>query len=399
MKKLLILLLYLSNTLNINAQGYHKVILTDVKFLSRQTPNDSKESFPNYFVDQLFTENILSNIGSMVRERYNAQRVEYALPGVIEYKFGSFADGTRLNKFASAPAIGNIFVSIESIVQFSSSVNGKTFYKLITEVNSIDGKGKKVYHFINKIPFSIKTNDSITGLEKISKGDLFNLYLDGVQNALIGKHKKLEPRIYIKPTSTYYKEFLANSEKLYMIPGNNIYNYGKTIETSNKIVLEFKYNMWRSIGGNISGNILDNSNRIKDEYKLSNLFTKEDYLVKLSGGSSNLFNILTIGSEFKIEFNKGYVKVGSFIVTDWNRIEGNFNGNNFIVNQNPIYAVQEIYKSGTLIALVNSTENKKTIFLKKDTSEQELGELFNLIFAWDFTMMLKQKAKTDHRVQ
>jgi len=396
MKKTFLLFIGLTFFVNNYGQVFQKAIVTDVKFLSRQTFIESRESFPNYFIDQKFTDAILVNVGNMIAKKFQTQNVEYTIPGVVEYKFGAFGDRIRLKQFSSAPNIGNIFIAVETIIQFQSMINEEIHYKLTTEVSALNGKGKKVFSFKNDIPFLVNPNDSITGPTKLSKRDFFNLYLDGLQAALDGKQKKLELRGYKKPTNDHYKEFITNSEMFYMIPGDNIYSYGRELTTLQK-VLEFKYNIWRSLGGAITGNIFDNSNKLKEGYNLSNLFKNEDYIVKVTGGSSILLDVLTIEKEFKIEFIKDKQSIGSFVITDWNRIEGNFKGNNYSVILIQDFNVLEVYKQGTMIALINNPENKRTIFLAEGFTEEDLGDLFNLSFAWDFTMALKQKADSENR--
>jgi hypothetical protein len=396
-----IILLFLP--LSTFSQKYTEAVVTDVNFLRRTIEGINEYTFPFYFENEERNQLVLNEIKNQIKLKYNIDDVAFNYNS-IKYKEAMFEPKTNLKNYNKKGHDKTLFLSIESILQLGTSIstsnNHRTVYRLTTSVNVVDNKNKSKYKFRNNIPFYIKLDNDefIYAPEEINKEDFFKLYVDGICAAFDGKEKKSKKRKFIKPTSNYYDNFMNSAEKRYIYFENKSYLLGKPNEEPSDALI-FNYSLWKSMGVNEYDLGFFKKNNDKSGYKLQNLLNEEDYVVKFTTSSGELFNFISTSSGVEIQFLQEKSNIGSFNLDEWTEIDGDFDGINYRAVYTPEYDVTEIIANNNLIGIFKDLTDKRLIYLNKSISRKEYGNIFNLLFAYDFAIMLKEKNEAETNME
>ncbi len=377
-------------------QKYEKAVITDVNYiLQLGGTTTNTDNFPFYFYYPEFIADIHSDIRKYTKEKFQVDSVEFYLPDSVFYTQAYFAPELKVRDAAkSSHDKSVVYISVETLIRESAIINGVFLYKMITRVKAYRGGGKKLYKFKNQIPFETYRWEEITGNLLISENDFYTFYFDGLEMAFSGEIAKVEKRYIEQPPTTHYADFLQNSEKFYMIREKRKVSYGKDMKNLNEII-SFRVNPLNVLDDELDfGNIFE-GNFINDGCYLKNNFKNEEYKVKLKGGENTLFNFLTVSKDIEINFlDKEKEEIGKFTFSSDDVMNGRFGDREYKMLWNYEYDVAEI-SSDVMLMLINILDGTKIIFVRKDISEQELGDIFNLIFAYDFALAAKLKAEAN----
>lgn len=392
MKKIFVVILSFIMIGVIYCQKYDKAIVTDINYLRRESIHVHKETFPFYFHHQEFIDDIQADIKKYVQERFKVKTVEFRAPGKVTYKGDYIAPKINAPDIAKNSSKKNVvYIGVESILQMRSVTNNMAIYEFITRIKAYNSDGKKVHKFKNRQPFAIMIGEEITGPVELAENDFYALYFDGLALAFEGKKKKTQRIYFNKPITNHYDDFLKNAEKYYITRGKKDYTYGRDMNNQSTVI-NFTTNFWQSRDGEFDLGNLFESNEVNNGYNLTNHYQKEDYIVKLSGGETTVLNFLSFSSDIKIVFKKGRKEiVGEFSYGDYDDLEGSFRDKNYHINWNEKYNCAEVYHESKKIILINELPDKKVLYVDNNVNDEQLGDVFNLVFIYDFSVLVREE--------
>jgi hypothetical protein len=359
-----------------------------------------KESFPFYFHHPEFITDIQSDIRKFVNEKFGADLIIFRLQDSVYYTESMLAPEIHSRKLAEQSYDRNtVFISVETMVIEAFIVNNTYVYHMITRVKAYRGKGgRKVYRFKNIIPFETYRGEEISDIEKMKEQDFYAFYFDGLKMAFEGKTKKTEKRYIEQPATKHFAEFRHHSDKFYLVQNYHEFMFGANMDSLKK-VLSYKTKHLYSMDGELDfGNIFE-GNFINNGFNLKNHISGQEHKVQIKGGINTLLNLLSIEKDIEINFyNKNKEVIGEFTFDAESTMKGKFENRTYKAKWNFEYFVLEIYSGEDMVLLVNYLDDRKILFLKKDTPEIILNDLFNVIFAYDYAVetMRKAEAKADN---
>lgn len=383
MKPISIVLIIFLFTINlIQAQVYQKAIVTDVNYMVRTGAIVNTSTFPFYFHYPEFVKDVHIDITKHVKERFGVDTLLFLLPDSIDYYENWVAKKTIAKKQGSLFAENEaIYISVETLIQESAMINGVYILKFTTRVKAYKKGGKKVYSFINHIPFEVWTDEEeIYGDAQMKEEDFYAFYFDGLKLAFEGKEKKIDKRYIQQVPTTYYKSFFSEAKKFYLKSQDFEYSYGPGRDEL-KPVFSFNYSRlrvyvqihdWKRVDGNTFSEI---------GFKIYNKFKHVDYNLYYEKEVKKDSNYYAI----QINFLDSARNVVSELYVDYEYIlEGKISDREYKVNWNGNYGVTEIRAKGEMIALIRILDDLRIIWIKDSTTEEQLGDIFELIFAYDF---------------
>jgi hypothetical protein len=159
-------------------------------------------------------------------------------------------------------------------------------------------------------------------------------------------------------------------------------------------VLEFNTSNWYNIDDEFGFGILFEINKIKKGYYLQNKLKNEHYLVKLKNVYNSTFDFLLVSSKVSVMLHTTDTnKLGEFTYND-GKLEGNLDNEHYTINWNEDYNAAELRSGDQLIVLFKYLNDRIVFYLHNTLTEKQLGDLFNLIFIYDFSDLVQQKLKT-----
>lgn len=392
MRNIYTLIYALLITTGLAAQKYSKAIITDVNYLRRTSTSVDGYSFPFYFNNKILVKEIHETIKEQARKKFKINEVEFLSPDAIKYVDDIFSPALNVrDKALKDNEKGTIYIAVETIMQENVVINNVVNYKLTTRVKAYNYKGRKVYKFKNNIPFITTVGDEITGRVEMGEKDFFTFYMDGIAEAFRGKDKKTKKRFINKPPTSHYDDFISETEKFYLVPTNKGYAYGKDLNNLQDVI-GFSGNFWHTSRSEFDIKKLFKGNTVNEGYNLSNFFQKQDYLVKLKGGENTFLNFLTVSSDVEIEFRKNRKEfVGYFTYDSSDLLEGQFNNEKYLVKWVPEFNCAEVFCNREKIIVINELPDRKVAYIHKSLNENQLGDLFNVMFAYDFAAAIYEK--------
>lgn len=390
MKKVCVIIGLSILQLNAIAKEINKVIITDFQFYVRTSETVSENSFPNYANNPFFIKDISQEIKLLAREKFEVDTTVFLLPDSIEIKYGETPDDFRQKEYPGED--GTLRVAIRTMISVSHRTEFELVYKFITIVQARNSKGRIVYRFRNKIPFVALVGKEITGEIEMKQDDFYNFFFDGMRAAFYGQDPKLKKRYIFKPTTQSYGNFLVNSEEFVMLQEENILRFGKDTGSTRK-VLEFDLSLlsdYQLPGEGLEG-IFSGINTNK-EIKLINYFNKKEYKIKLIGAKNLFLSIIQSKGQVELELYIDHDNVGQFIYDIEDNLIGDLHRNSYLVKWSETHDVIEIFAKDFLIALVKNWSNRQIIYLEKYITEKQLGDIFTLLFLYDFALLIREEA-------
>lgn len=383
-------------TTSVFSQKYQKAVVTDVNYFIESGAMANSDNFPFYFQHPEFITDIQDDIKKYIHEKFGIDTVIFQNPGTIWHSEGFLPPELKARDLAKKQAGKNVlYVGVETVLKEAAIINGTFLYKMITRVKAYKKGGKKVYKFKNQIPFETYRGEEITGHIQMKEQDFYAFYFDGLEMAFSGKVKKVDRRYLEQPPTDFYNDFLNNAEKFYMVRESNGYSYGNNMESLSEI-LAFKGDLLNAFGKELDLGNLFEGNFINEGYMVKNFLKDKDYRVKLKGGENTLFNFISVSKDIEIDFSDMEKKeVGKFTYKSNDEMNGQFQGDNYQFIWNNEYNVVEVRTDNEKIILINDLGDRKVVFVRKNITEKELGDLYNLIFAYDFALAAKIKAEAN----
>ncbi len=401
MKKIYLLLFSLCFVGQLLSQTYKQAIITAVHYSVQQSAEASMgEAFPFYFHHQEFTQDIFSDIEKFTKSSFKVDKVVFSEP--MQVQTSSSFMRPSLNAKATAQAEKDpetVYIEVLTFLNLRHVTNGIPVYGFHTFVSAFNFKGKEIYHSKITIPFETLRGEEIADQVMMGEEDFYAFYLEGLEQAFASEDKKIEKRYVMKPTAGYYQDFVASSEKFYMTRIPKGYAYGRNIDETRE-VLTFKSSFWKNSETSYNFEGVVSGNWLKEGYRMMNHLNNEEYLVKLKGGETTIFNFLSATSPVEVEFrDMAKTEIGNLTFNWDDALTGSFQSKDYRVKYNPVYFCSEVYSGNQLIALLNYLPDFTVIFVHQTATEEQLADLFNLIFVWDFSINLRQQLEAGKEQQ
>lgn len=376
-------------------QGYKKAVVTDVVFVRQTNTAVNSLSFPFYFHHKDFMSDVQSDIKKYLGLKFGVDSVEFSLPDSISYYSGYFPK--KLNTKEKAKVLGGgdkkiLFVSIETKIQQWVEISGVNTYRFITEINIYNGKGKLFYRFKNIIPFETYSGEEVSGNAQMSDFDFYVFYFDGIKSVFEGQVKADEKRYVSRPLTEKYNDFAAYSEKFYMTFANTTYNYGSDIEKLAQ-VLNLNNNNLVAGAGYFNFGLVFESNMITDGIFLENKFLDKKYKVQLASGSKYVYTYANPATALKFYSVNQSTDTATMYVYDRNGTltAGSNDSTQYKLMYNSGLNCLEFLHNDILFAVINELDDKKVILVSNYVSESQLGEMFNMLFVYEYAMAIENK--------
>lgn len=387
MKTHTLLIILTSVTISLNAQNfisqaYTKVIVTDINYTLRCFEGVNEELFPLYFYHQEFIDDIQSDIGSYISEKFRIDTVLFLNPGTVNDKISLMPVRTKAKQISESEDKRTLCLAVETTLQFSGTYLNVSVYHFITRVRAFS-KGEQVYKFTNRIPFTPILGDDISGMTVLGEQDFYALYFEGLKMAFEGQVKKAERWYIPKPPTPYYEAFVSQSNKYYLVSRKNVYLYGTSLDSLKETIV-FSDKFFNGIDGEV---VLDNilgMKTVQDRYYLINKRTNEEYSIKILASGGKAFNFFDVTSGADITIKKSDKEDAGSFHYSYGLLEGNFKDKNYRIDWKPEFHSAELFVDGELMMLINELKDRKVLFLHNSYTEIELADIFNLAFIYDF---------------
>lgn len=373
-------------TNHLQAQSYKTAIITDVNYLVKQGGFVNKESFPFYFHHLEFVQDVHKDIQKYVQEKYKVDSVLFLQSDSIYYYESIAALKTKAkSKAISSSNKESIFISVETLVHEYSALPSTCIYHFTTTVKAYNAKGKKIYSFSNHIPFEVWSEEDIYGITQMKEEDFYAFYFDGLQYAFEGTLKKTDKRYIIQAPTNHYNGFCSQAEKIclrktfsnYYFFRNDLYKV-KRVLSSSEITENRMY---------FDKNLTEEYklNKTLGKFKLSNRYSKNDCIISFiegfemdPNGKNPVKNINVFQQDSSL------VLLGSFLYDQNYRMEGNSGTNYYTFEWKKNYEIAEVKVNNELIMLIKMLSEYDIIWVKNSISTKQLGEIINLMFAYNF---------------
>lgn len=362
------------------SQDNKKLLVTEVNYLRRPGKFVNSETFPFYFHHKEFIKDVHSDIQKHLEKRFGKLNVEFLTPDSIYYTEALIAPATSVRQIAkSKSTIADYYASVETMLGESSEINGVINYSFNTKVKVYNNKGQQLFKFRNKIPFVVTLDESIVGKAEISETDFYTFYLDGLEMAFGGDVQVADKRYIVKPPTNNYDEFLGLSEKFYLQRKGKEYFYGASSQNLQSI-----YSFSEVVNNEDVVLFFFNDYVVHDKYNVYNNFTGDSMLIKLKTDEVKFESIQDdIGSVIIEAFNKEN-KEGRFFAVDYSEYAGELLEYEFSVKWNEEFLVHEIFIDDALMFLLYDFNEEQIIHIHRSVNEEQLGQLFNLVFMFDY---------------
>jgi hypothetical protein len=384
-------LLILSGNFSLGQQ-YKKAVVTDVVFVRQTNVHVTNQSFPFYFHHKNFVADVLGDIEKFIKLKFLIDSVEFSVPDSITYYADFLPHSIKLK--AQAKQLGGkdvLYVSVETILQEGASVNGLTSYRFVTNINIYTGKGRLYYRFKSIIPFENYDGEDIPGVVQMSDYDFYAFYFDGIQRAFEGTTKRESKRYVAKPLNDKYLTFSENAEKFYLNFAGHSYNYGSDFENLVE-VLSLKNNNLVAGTGYFNFSLAFESNMVTEGIILNNKVHKKNYQVKLRTGENYIRKYVNPYEPIIIDYIGPTKDTSASFVSDRKlTFTGTFDSDYYKLVSNDYHNYFELYRNDSLIALINEMDDRKVILLDNFVTEIQLGDIINLMFAYDYSMAVEDK--------
>lgn len=368
-------------------------VVTNVDYFISNSYGINSKSFPFYFYHKEFIADVLSDISIHVKEKFSLDTVLFLDPNKINYSEGTFAPSQNGKEIAKTSGVrGNLYIQIRTSITDRIVINGASGYSFVTKVKVFDHRGKTKYKFKNEIPFVVTEGDEITGIVEIAEQDFYAFYFDGIKYVFEGKPKTSEEFFISKPPTSRYDSFLAQSEKFYITQTEKGYSYGPDLETL-KEVLVFREDQKNSRDGESFFEDIFDKNRVRDGYNLINKFQDKEFLVKVQGEHKEWFNFFSSSEPIEVNFLDSLDQISGHFSLEWysSKLNGKFADRSYNVNWEGNYDCSEVHHKEDIIALIIRRSDYNIVYVSNLISEEILGDIFNVVFAWDFSHEVKSK--------
>jgi hypothetical protein len=374
------------------AQEFKKLVVTDVVYVRQTNVRVTAQTFPYYFQQKGFIADVLGDIAKYSKRKFSVETVEFSIPDSVNY-YSGFSPN-KINLRRKARMLGGkdiLYAAVETKIQQGAMVNDVQYYRFVTSLQIYTGKGRKYYVYKNIIPFETYADEDIPGDVQISDYDFYAFYLDGIQRVFEGTTKRDEHRYVPQPLADKYFDFAGNAEKFYMNFSGQSYNYGNDLKNMME-VLSLKNNNLVAGSGYFNFQLVFESNMVSDGIILENKLQNKEYIVKLRGSENYSYMHLMPGSKIIMDFLSKNKDTLMTFIRDFNGPLAVTIGNcqyKFIANSNARY--RELFCNDSLIATTNEMDDKIVMVVSNSITENQLADMLNLMFAYDYTQAVEDR--------
>jgi hypothetical protein len=367
------------------AQQDKKVVVTGIKYILVENSNHlvNSISFPFYFNDDVFLDEIAKSLINSLKERFEVQKVTL-LPGAkIIYGTGRPVKKLRA-KIPEDFNENDIYVELASYFSYHQSDSNGEGYKLVTLVSAFDYQEKILFRSENNIPFKVRNGDWIQSDTVMNWRDFEYFYIRGLEDAIYGYPKWTNTQTIDHQAAGEYDPFILDAEKLKLIVTADSYTLEKSNQKKTTLI-----NVIKSTGEMLSAfgktdgayefylkNFPENKGYVLQMFGSKDYVNKSDYTITVVAG-------LNEGDKISGEFKLDY---------DCN-LTGKINGSQVLVLYNWNRSVAEFVIDNQLIALLHNIDNQRILYYSKQVDNSLLGLFSNLLVTYHLTTIVLKEAE------
>jgi hypothetical protein len=376
----------------LKAQHFSKAVVTDVVFVRQTNSKVNSLTFPFYFQEKGFIADVLGDIEKYLKQKFLVDSVEFSFPDSINYYSNFYPQDIKLKSKAKNKGGKDVlYTSVKTTVQQAAVINGTQLYKFITELTVYTGRGRLYYKFKNSIPFETFAGEDISGNIQMSDYDFYVFYFDGIQKAFEGIIKRDERRYVARPLTEKYADFAGHAEKFYMNLSGGSYNYGNDFENLVE-VLDLKNNNLLAGSGYFNFPMVFQSEMISDGIFLANKLNDKKYVVSLGEGNKYVNAYANSSTPILVYFlNQNTDTATMFSYDRKDTLTAFIDSMHYKLALNENLNCYELFCNDSLIAAINEMEDRKVILVSDYITENQLGEMFNILFAFDYAMAVEDR--------
>lgn len=373
---------------SVRGASFKRAEIVEVSYTCKKGVWVDTSYFPLYFHHKNFVTDVLGDIEKYTKEKFGIEDVGFRFPDSIKYQQLSWKPISTLKDYAKSKADPNtVYVSVNTLLREFAQIGNEIIYYFITDVNILNHKGRSVYKFRNKIPFVVYNNEYIGGKIELGEQDFYRFYLDGVYFAFNGEKKVEEKQIVFKPPTPYYASYVENSWMFFLELKGKEYRYGSKEDRLAKVLSFKEANLGKKPTKLYAQ---DQASYVWDRYMLINhLFNDSVFIAVEDEYIESTYESRT-AKGIKIYLQSGGKRTGSFYFKKGKETHGVINDIEFRLIWKEKFVALEIYSQGKLLALVNYIDNLRSVFIVKDYTREQFGNVLIASFIYDYFLSLSR---------
>ncbi len=395
MKKNILFLFFISLLTHGKSQ---KLLVTELTFnyISNRNFDPYLE---NYFEnDKLNFQRLKQRLDSALLVNHQIQEVDYTKT-LIKFWGNSFEESFEFEPYVNhhkkliKKGGYDYYLKSDAEISVNLQTESKTVYMFQLNTKISDGRGKKFFKQVVKIPFTISFPENGIGDQNlISPYNFYNsLYFKAIEKALVNEKTDFEVEDFKRAITESYDNFLDSAGDYYLI--SKYQSRSALFQDSIKIKVK---RGWE--GEDKSDGLLSNKKKISQKITLKNDLSKEDWKTIISSESAKLLGFLETGGYdadiiIKLESNEKT----NFQFNN-NELAGKIAGNSYDLIYNENSSLMKIFIDSELAVLIQPKGNSKStelrFYLAKDQL-QHLKVLLNLRQLYFETIRIIDEAKQE----
>jgi hypothetical protein len=359
------------------AQEYKKLVVSEIKhhILSNVDYDVNKLSFPCYFNDSIFLEDIKDTISFYVKRKFAIDTVIFPDNPITECDEMQYAQKT-LPVLPDNPGIDNLYMGIYTSISYRIIEFQEVFYQLNTHIYIVDGKNKKRMKKFITLPFMVKLSEGIMSDTLMHRMDFEIFYLDALSSAFRDGPVLLDKRFVYQTLTERYDNFLENASDYLIERGDSIYSLGKE-DTEAIPVLSLKP---LAVAEERDSTL--NKCKSISEYQVTHLNTQDNNDI-----------ILCTNELDQVELSvRGGMNSGEFLYDRSGILSGKLNKDSVNIQWNPSSSISEVRINRELVGIIHYRPDGQYLYYKYGNSPNSLAKIAFLVFLYDEAEFAYQKS-------
>jgi hypothetical protein len=358
------------------AQSYNNLVITDFshQIIINSTFGVNDHSFPCYFSDSLFLNDIKDTISLYVKEKFGVNTIIFPSEAFPSCELILFP-----KKIKPKPPVeinkNDLSMSILTRINFRKIELQEVFYQISSSIYIVDGKGKKKFKQSIKIPFMVKPSDGIMTDTLIHKIDFEIIYLDALSASFKKGSELLEKRFIYQPLTELYHSILDYSLDYFIERTDTSYALGK-VDAPSVPVLSLKVQQEE-----VNDTVVALYSKLM-QYQVVHL-NRLDTNNILFGANNN--------GQVEIKISGGIIE-GDFIFDRDGKLSGKVQNDSVDIHWNSISNVSEIRINNVLLGIIHYKDDGSHLYYKIGNSPNALAEISFLVFLYEEAGFIMQES-------
>ncbi len=351
------------------AQGYEKMVVSTMNhyIIHNDYYNVDPESFPCYFNDSSFLNDIRDTILLYVKKHFGIDQVEFNNHPMISCAELSFSPKIK-TVIPYNPEENTLYLNITTSISFRRIEYYEAFYQLSATINIVTSKNKKIAKSSSTIPFMIRPSDGILTDTLMHRMDFEIFYLDALSAAFNKSPELFEKRFIYQPLAEQYDDILSASARYSIERIDTIFALGKE---DGEIIPILDVKNLSSIHEEPAP--VDDKYQARKRYKITHLGNNGQNTITLTLNNSLLVDVDFSGG--MISGDLSYQKNG--VMT------GSLSKDSVYLFWNVSSSVAEIWINKKLLSIVHYQSGYEDLYLRYDLAPVYLQKVVFLVFLYD----------------